>query len=115
LSNDAREPDERAQREGREVQRAPGQVFLSPTRAAHTQDADALMLFLARYFGPPVMAGDDGHGFAGRSHGFGQVGEQLCRGRFLGPVETIDKNQRHFFRTYFKIIILGAAHAARPR
>ena len=52
-------------------------------------------LDFARYFGPPVVAGDDGHGFAGRSQPLGEVGEQLRRGRFVGPVETVDKNQGH--------------------
>ncbi len=69
-----------------------------PARAAHPQDAHAMAQFLASgVSSPTAMAGDDGHAFAGRSQGLGEVGEQLRRGRLVGPVETIDKNQCHYY------------------
>jgi hypothetical protein len=38
------------------------------------------------------MAGNDRYVVPAFGQGFGEIGEQLARGRFIGPIEAVDKD-----------------------
>jgi hypothetical protein len=56
------------------------------------------------------MAGDDRHMPARRGQGFGEIGEQLRRGRFVRPVGAVDKDKlRHPIEHYLMKLPLDAS------